>query len=615
VSESTGRLGKGDRDDGNFERDQCMSQKRLLGLVAALAIVATACGGTTATSAPGSQEPGTSAAPGASGPPAASGPLAAEQILNVDIAGEPPTLDPNKAQDANSLTVLRALHRPLVYIDPETLEPVPALAESWEISEDAQTLTFTLKDAQYSNGDPIVAGDLVYSWKRLVDPRTAAPYSYVMTEVVGAPELLALAGADPLPPDAEIDALLDNLGVEAPDDKTFIVHLNTPATYFLSTMTLWVTVPIQESWITSPEATEPANYVSSGPFQLATWNHGSEIVLTPNPNWYGETKPTLTEIHMSMSPEPAQAMAAYEAGEIDMLLPVPTADIERIKADPVLGPEYSEPPALAIVYYNYNNGVDPSGEGTLARCADPKACPTTNKNFRIALTQAIDKEALKLAAFANTGIVAGSQLMPGLPGATPDYEPYPYDPAAAQASMATALQELGYASAADIPPLRFGFNTGSDHEARVAFLAQAWEEAFGLKTDQIGSEFGVFLTQRTAGEYDIARNGWGADYPHPNNQLAGLFTCGGGNNDQQYCNPAFDELIAQAAGEQDPDAQAALYEQANKIIADDAASIWMRYDTNEQLVRPTVGGLLTTPMDSSVPGEHFYESIQMLEPQ
>ena len=128
---------------------------------------------------------------------AAGGTLAAEQILRVDIQGEPPTLDPNKAQDSNSLTVLRALHRPLVYIDPETLEPVPALAESWEISEDAKTLTFTLKDAQYSNGDPIVAGDLVYGWRRLVDPRTAAPYSYVLAEVEGAAELL---GMDPREP-------------------------------------------------------------------------------------------------------------------------------------------------------------------------------------------------------------------------------------------------------------------------------------------------------------------------------------------------------------------------------------------------------------------------------
>ena len=104
-------------------------------------------------------------------------------------------------------------------------------------------------------------------------------------------------------------------------------------------------------------------------------------------------------------------------------------------------------------------------------------------------------------------------IMPGLPGATPDYFPYPYDPAAAQESMALALQELGYASAADIPPLRFGFNTGAGHEPRVAFLAQAWEEAFGLETEQIGSEFGVFLTQRTAGEYDLAPQRLGRRLP------------------------------------------------------------------------------------------------------
>jgi oligopeptide transport system substrate-binding protein len=591
-----------------------MAQKRLLGLVAVVAIIVAACGGSTATSAPGTQGPGTSGPPAsAAAPPTANtGDLAEEQILNVDIAGEPPTLDPNKAQDSNSLTVLRALHRPLVYIDPATLEPTPALAESWEISEDAKTLTFTLRDAQYSNGDPIVAGDLVYSWKRLVDPRTAAPYSYVMAEVEGAGDLLALAGADPLPADAEIDTMLDTLGVEAPDDKTFIVHLSTPATYFLAAMTLWVGVPIQESWITAPGAFEAGNYVSSGPFQLQTWNHNSEIVLTPNPNWYGDVKPTLTEIHMSMSPEPAQAMAAYEAGEIDMLLPVPSEDIERVKADPVMGSEYTEPPALSITYYNYNNGLDATGEKTNPRCEDPKACPTANKEFRIALTQAVDKEAFKLATFANTGIVAGTMIMPGLPGATPDYEPYPYDVAAAQEHMATALQELGYASAADIPPLRFGFNTGSGHEPRVAFLAQAWEETFGLKTDQIGSEFGVFLTQRTAGEYDLARNGWGADYPHANNQIAGLFTCGGGNNDQQYCNPQVDEWMTQAAAEADQAAQQALYEQVNQTISDDAASLFLRWGVNSQLVRPYVGGLQVTPMDSQVPGEHFYESIQML---
>ena len=592
-----------------------MSQKRLLALVGAVAIFAAACGGTQATTAPTtSAAPGTSAEPGASAdastPPA--GNLAEEQILRVDIAGEPPTLDPNKAQDSNSLTVLRALHRPLVYINAD-LEVVPALAESWEVSDDAQTLTFTIREgATYSNGDPIVAEDLVYSWKRLVDPRTAAPYSYVMAEVAGGNELLAMAGAEPPASDADIDAALEELGVSAPDDRTFVVELAVPATYFLSAMTLWVGVPMQQEWIESENATEAANYVSSGPFILDTWNHGSEIILKPNPNWYGDVKPTLTEIHMAMSPEPAQAMAAYEAGEIDMLLPVPSEDIERVKADPVLSQEYEEPPALSITYYNYNNGVDPTGSGTLARCEDPKNCPTTNKNFRIALTQAIDKTAFQNATFAGTGVVAGSMVMPGIPGALEDYEPYPYDVDAAQASMATALEELGFGSASEVPTLKFGFNSGSGHEPRVAFLAQAWTDAFGLQFEQIGSEFGVFLSQRTAGEYDIARNGWGADYPHANNQLAGLFTCGGGNNDQQYCNPEFDALIEQAAAEPDQDTQAALYEEAGKILADDAASLWLRYGVSAQLVKPYVGGLVTTPMDSQVPGEHFYETIQML---
>ena len=585
-----------------------MSQKRFLAMVGALAIFAAACGGPTATPPPASTDPGASAP--ASVEPSSG--LAADQILHVDIGQEPPTLDPNKAQDASSLAVLRALHRPLVYIN-DKLEVVDALAESHEISADAKTLTFTLRDAKYSNGEQIVAADLVYSWKRLVDPRTAAPYSYVMAEVAGGGALLDLAGADPMPPDAEIDALLDKLGVAAPDDKTFVVTLDTAATYFLSAMTLWVGVPIQEKWITAEGATEAANYVSSGPFMLDTWDHNSQIILKPNPNWYGDVKPTLTEINMIMSPEPAQTMAAYEAGEIDMVLPVPSEDIERVKGDPVLGPEYAELTDLSPTYYNYNNGLDSTGKKRSARCPDEKACPTSNKDFRIALTQAIDKEAFKNATFAGLGKVAGTFVQPGIPGAIPDYEPYPYDPEAAKASMDKALAAIGYASAADIPALKMGFNSGSGHEPRVAFLAQAWLDTFGLKTEQIGSDFAVFLTQRTAGEYDIARNGWGADYPHANNQLNGLFTCGGGNNDQQYCNPAFDELIQQAAVELDPAKQVTIYEEAGKILADDAASLFLRWGVQAELVKPYVSGVTTTPMDSTIPGEHFYETIQILE--
>ena len=128
------------------------------------------------------------------------------------------------AQDSQSTAVLTSVQRGLVYIDKD-LNLVPALAESWDISADAKTITFHLKDAKYSNGDPIVAADLVYSWKRLVDPRTAAPYNYVMAEVVGGQDLLDMAGAKPAATDADIEAALDKFGVAAPDEKTFVVKL------------------------------------------------------------------------------------------------------------------------------------------------------------------------------------------------------------------------------------------------------------------------------------------------------------------------------------------------------------------------------------------------------
>ena len=588
-------------------------QKRLFGILASIAVIAAACGGATTSSTAPSTAPAASgsAAPVESAAPSTAD-LATDQILKIDLGTEPATLDPNKAQSSDAIAVLSALQRGLVYFDKD-LKVVPELAKDLPvISADAKTLTFTLKDGiKYSNGDPIVAGDFVYSMKRLIDPRTAAPYSYVMAEVAGAADLLALAGKDPAPTDAEVDALLAKVGVSAPDDKTVVINLDKPATYFTSVLALWINVPIEKKWITSPNATEAANYVGTGPFILTTWNHNSQIVLKPNPNWSGDVKPTLTEIDMSMTTEPAQAQAAYEAGDLDMVL-TPSEDVQRVKADPTLGPQVVEIPQLAITYYTYNNGIDPKTLKPFKACADLKACPTMNKDFRIALTQAIDKKAFIDATFAGVGDPANSFVMPGIPGYQADLDPYPFDLASAKEHMTTALAALGVATAADLGKLKFGFNSGSGHEPRVAFLAEAWRQAFGLQTEQIGSDFSVFLQQRTAGEYQIARDGWGADYPHANNQL-GLFVCGGGNNDVQYCNKDFDALIAQAAAEPDQDKQVALYNQAQTLLMNDAPFIPLRFGLTVYEVQPYVGGLTITPSDSQLPGDKFYETIQMLK--
>ena len=580
-------------------------QKRLFGILASVAIVVAACGGATTTSAPpASTEPGASA-PAESAPAASESNLAADQILNVTAQGEPPTLDPNKAQDSNSITVLRGLTRGLVYFDKD-LKVVPGLASSWDVSPDAKMITFHLRDAKYSNGDPIVAGDFVYSFKRLVDPRTAAPYSYVTAEIDGAPDLLAMAGADPAPSDATIQAAVDKLGVSAPDDKTFVVKLNTAASYFLTALTLWVFVPIEEKWITSPNATEAGNFVSSGPFVLDSWTHNSELTLKPNPNWWGDVKPTLTALNFFLRSDPESDQAAFEAGELDMTQ-TPAPDIQRAIADPVLGPQVLQVPLLSVDYYTFNNFQDPK----LKSFKTPG--PTANKDFRIALTQAVDKQALINATWAGIGQPANSFIMPGIPGYQPDLDPYPFDLTSAKAHMATALAALGKSSAADLGKLKFGFNTGGGHEPRVAFLAEAWRQAFGLETEQIGSDFSVFLTQRTAGQYDLARDGWGADYPHANNQFNGLFTCHGGNNDSQYCNPDFDALITQAAAEPDQEKQVALYNQAQTLLINDAAILPLRFRAMTYEVAPYVSGFIATGTDSVSPGDEFWETIQILK--
>ncbi len=568
-------------------------RKGLFGILASVAVIVSACGGATTSTAPSAAAPST--APGASAAPASAAPsvsdMADVQELRIDIGNEPPHLDFTKASDSVSISVLKAITRGLVYYDKD-LKVVPELAEKYDVSADAKTITFTLKDGiKYSNGDPILAKDFVYGWKKLMDPRTAADYAYVSAEVDGAPELLALAGKKPPATDAEIDALLAKAGVSAPDDKTFIVKLNTPATYFLSAAALWVFNPLQEKWDKTPNNTEAANYLASGPFKMETWQHNSEIVLVPNPEWTG-TKPKLAKVTMTMTAEPAQAQAAFENNELDMVAP-PTEDIKRIQADPELGPLVQQGPVFSLYYYVY----------------DTTKGPTANKDFRIALTQAIDKKALIDATFSGIGQVANSVVMPGIPGYDDSINPYPYDPAAAKASMTKALAALGVASAADLGKLKFGFNTGGGHETKVAFMAEAWRQTFGLETEQVGSEWSVFLDARHDLQYPIARSGWGADYPHANNQLSGLFTCGGGNNDTGWCSKEFDGLLAQAAIEVDQSKQEALYKQAQTLLMADAPMIALRWSVATYEVRPYVGGIQATGSDSQLPGDQFFETM------
>jgi oligopeptide transport system substrate-binding protein len=499
------------------------------------------------------------------------------QVLRVDLGGEPPTLDPNQATDSQSIQVLRSITHPLAYFDAD-LNIVPGLAD-WEISEDGLTVTFTLKEGiAYSDGQPIVAADFVYSWKRLIDPRNAAGYSYVLSYVVGGADLL---GADPEVDD--VDAMLEAFGVEAPDDSTFVVHLSDPAAFFPYVATLWVTVPLREDMV----FTEAEGYISSGPMQLVSWSHNASIVLEQNPSWAGDP-PTIETIEMAMISDPTASLAAYEADELDIGL-VPSQEVARIEDDPDLSQQVLRGDILSIYYMGFDL-VDPNGP--FARSV----------LLRRAFNEAVDKETMIQVAFAGIGTVANSIVPPGMPGYQDDVF-IPYDVEQAQADFAAALDELGI-TAADLH-LQIGYNTDANHENKVEYLQQQWNDAFGVTVEAVGLEWGTYLDRLAGDPFDIFRLGWGADFPHPHNFLYDLAGCDSGNNNVGYCNEEADALMAQAAVTPNLEDQIPLYNQAQELIMADSPMLTLRFASRFTLVKPWLQNLIATSQDSST-GELFY---------
>src|SRR6185503_15320134 len=318
----------------------------------------------------------------------------ADQILRLYLSDtDPATLDPAAAQDSVSIAIIDAIHRPLLYYDKD-LNLVPALAEALpEVTNEGKTLTFKIRaDAKYADGTNIVAGDIVRAFQRLLDPRAANPYAYIACDLAGAAALLGAdlgCGTGETPTDdATIDGLLESTGVTAPDDSTVVVELAQAATYFGSIMAMWIAVPQPASWTAYAEA---GDLGASGPFMVESWDHNAQMVLVPNPNWYGDVKPTLTEIEYLIGGDPEAALASFEQGDIDTVV-VPGTSIRRVEQDPELEPLIQDLPQQAITYYDFANcqaGPDkcPDQAGT----SDGKSA-TANKNFRIALTQAVNKQ-------------------------------------------------------------------------------------------------------------------------------------------------------------------------------------------------------------------------------
>jgi ABC-type transport system substrate-binding protein len=523
----------------------------------------------------------TSASPTGSGSPSASGSGATEpdQILRLSYV-ELGSLDP-AAGDAGSLQLLV---RGLTGLD-EEMRTVPAIAESWEVTDQGRTITFHLRDATYSNGEPIVAGDFVYGWRRLLDPRVEGGYGFLLADLTGAADLLALQ-PDALPPDDVIDAMLESLGVTAVDERTLVAELARPAAFFATTVSNPVTAPIPESWITRPGATEANAFVSSGPFILTEWVHGQHREFEPNPAWWGEP-PRLKRIEMQAFDSADAARAAFARGDIDVLgvVALPPEEALALAARPRPGSSF------------WFIGFD---------MLHPGSPTAASAELRRALSLAVDREELN-ATVGFSGPTAGSPIPPGVPGHDPTLESV-FDPDAARESLARALDELGLTSPDD---LELTFLHGTLVGNGPQYLDQQWREELGVEVEFVGLEPDQYFERLDAGhDFDMFWLLWFSDFPHPQSYLEPLWACQAPYNNAGFCNPAFDELLDQAASTGDEDAQLMKYAEAQRLLVEDAAAMFLQWPGGYALVAPWVEGLLLSPMDD-FPGSLFVDRVSI----
>ena len=528
-----------------------------------------------------------------SGSTATSGSTAGSTAGGVNTAGftvqygsNPETLDPALNSAIDGANTIITIFEPLLLIN-ENNEVVGGQAESWETSEDGLTWTFTMRDGlKWSDGTDLNAKDFEYSFKRMVDPNTAAPYAETclgmidgFEEAAGFPDADGNPTAEPNP---------DALNVKASDDgKTLTIVLSYPCSYFDKMAAFATMSPVQQAtveangdaWCTSPDT-----FVSNGPYMITDWTPSERIVLTKNPNYVGgwdSSKIVSDTITLLLLEDSSASYAAYNSGETVLVKDVPTDEIPSLtKAED--GGDFYVDTILGTYYVSLN----------LQRDAFKDA------KVRKALSLAIDRDYVANTIMQGTYSAADSIVGPGIvdeSGYFHDNGNAPYISADYEANLAEAkklLEEAGYPNGEGYPTIEYSTNDAGYHVPLAEYLQQAWGD-LGITLTINKMEWSSFTPARRAGEYDVARNGWVMDYNDPSNMLD-LFCSGNGNNDGKYSNPDFDAAI-DASRVADSAEHFAQLHKAEDILMEDMGCLPIAYYNDYWLQSPTLKGTWHSP--------------------
>lgn len=459
---------------------------------------------------------------------------------------EPESLDPARSDTVSAGRIQDDLFEGLVLLDPDD-KPLPGAAESWTISPDGLTYTFTLRAGlTWSDGSPLTAEDFVYSFRRVVDPATASSYAYIFFAFQNAEEIVQGKIKDPA-----------KLGVEAVDARTVRIHLKRPTPYLLAELAHAKFMPVKRANVErfGSSFTQPGNLVSNGAFILEEWTPQARIVLAKNPKYWDAANVHIDKVIFYPITSPNEELNRYRAGELDVTNSVPSAQVESLRKS--AGEELRDNVQFETSYLGFNLTKPPFAG---------------NPKLRQALSMALDRETI-VDKLLKDGSVAAYGMVP--PVGDPAYKAQKVSWASLSQAERVARAKTLYAEAGYGPghPLTVELRLTTNEEARKVAIAIAsmWQTALGVKTSLVTEEFKMLVAHRHEKQVtQVFADAWVGDYPDATTFLD-LFTTGSGENDPGYANPKFDALIEEAGRTLDASHRALLLQQAESVLLEDNA--------------------------------------------
>ena len=550
-----------------------------LALASVMAVSVAACGSSSSTN-------DTSAADSSTTTEAADTTASADGYnLAVCLASEPMTIDPALNSAVDGAIMANHMFEGLVkWVDNGSgeAELAPGQAESWEKTvNDDGTVTYAIKmrdGIKWSDGKDVTAGDFEYSWKRLADPATAADYCYMIDMVQGYAEV------------ADGSADKDTLGIKAVDDKNLEITLSYDCPYFEEIMAFPATFPVRQDIVEGNEewTYRPETYIGNGAYKMVEWSHNAYILTEKSETYYDYEKLGPDTIKYTLLDDNNAMLAAFNSGELNFIMNFPTDEMAN----------YLASGQITVAPYI----------GTYYVCFNTEDEVFSNPLVRQAFSLVIDRNYI-VENVSQSGEVPATGYVPSgvydAEGANGDdfrtvggeYYSVSADDYQANCDKARELlAEAGYPNGEGFPAVEYMYNTDDRHKAIAEALQNMWQTELGVTVNLSNQDWNVFLKSRKDGDFQIARNGWIADYNDPCSFLDMWYT-GGGNNDAQYSNPEYDALIDAAKATSDQtERMAAFHKAEDLLIGQDSVLAPIYFYTNPYMLSDNISGMYYTPL-------------------